>query len=329
MRTVVSTLAQQIGTQRACEVLAYPRSSYYRHQRPAAQPADSENRPPAVSPRALSATERESVRETLNGDRFMDCSPRQVYGTLLDEEVYLCTVGYMIADRELAALAKQRVADSCAKQGIVPEQLILYADRGSSMTSKTLAQAILFAGVFRFAGDDGNAVDQEHNVGAVGEAGVFVTPFAGDVELVVVEIVKINEADAAFPVLGGDKDRFLAAQPGQGCLVAFDGGGQEVELAQDFVSGRIVHDAGVEGKQLLAENVAEEKAALPTAPLKRLPPADRLPADLTGVVDHGVLDGRCFRHDVFLTIQCAILYSSFINGAYPACVKCLSGVRAC
>jgi putative transposase len=95
MSTVVSSLAQQIGTQRACAVLAYPRSSYYRHQRPAARPAASENRPPAVSPRALSATEREGVRETLNSDRFMDCSPRQVYGTLLDEEVYLCSVSTM------------------------------------------------------------------------------------------------------------------------------------------------------------------------------------------------------------------------------------------
>jgi hypothetical protein len=68
MRTVVSTLAQQIGTQRACEVLVYPRSSYYRHQRPAARPDDSEHRRPAVPPRALSAVERESVRETLNSD---------------------------------------------------------------------------------------------------------------------------------------------------------------------------------------------------------------------------------------------------------------------
>jgi hypothetical protein len=111
-----------------------------------------------------------------------------------------------------------------------------------------------------------------------------------------VEIVKINEADVALPLFGGDKDRFLAAQPFQGGLVAFDGCGQEVELAQDFVSGRVIHDAGVEGNQLLAEDVAEEKAALPAAPVERLPPADRLPADLAGVVEHGVLHGRYLRH---------------------------------
>jgi putative transposase len=56
-------------------------------------------------------------------------------------------VGYMIASRELATLARQLVADSCAKQGIEPAQLILHADRGSSMTSKTLALLLADLGV--------------------------------------------------------------------------------------------------------------------------------------------------------------------------------------
>jgi putative transposase len=56
-------------------------------------------------------------------------------------------VGYMIAIREQATLARQLVADSCAKQGIEPEQLILHADRGSAMTSKTLALLLADLGV--------------------------------------------------------------------------------------------------------------------------------------------------------------------------------------
>jgi putative transposase len=176
----------------------------------------SESRSQPESPRALSIIEREKVRETLNSERFVDASPRQVYGTLLDQDIYLCSVstmyrilaenqevrerrnqkrhpaytkpelvatapnqvwtwditklrapvthvyyylytildifsryvvGYMIADRELAYLAKQLVADSCAKQDIVPDQLILHADRGSSMTSKTLALLLADLGV--------------------------------------------------------------------------------------------------------------------------------------------------------------------------------------
>ena len=95
MRDIVKTLAQQVGTNQACELLAYPRSSYYRQQRPAMPQgkAEKNSRPP--SPRALSEAEQEKVRQTLNSERFVDCSPRQVYGTLLDEAEYLCSVSTM------------------------------------------------------------------------------------------------------------------------------------------------------------------------------------------------------------------------------------------
>jgi putative transposase len=43
------------------------------------------------SPRALTPTEKETVRETLNSERFQDQAPREVYATLLDEERYLCS----------------------------------------------------------------------------------------------------------------------------------------------------------------------------------------------------------------------------------------------
>jgi putative transposase len=92
MRSAVNDLSQQIGTSRACGLLAYPRSSYYRQQRPAPVAATSKSRPQPASPRSLSAPEREKVRETLNSERFVDASPRQVYGTLLDEDIYLCSV---------------------------------------------------------------------------------------------------------------------------------------------------------------------------------------------------------------------------------------------
>jgi putative transposase len=56
-------------------------------------------------------------------------------------------VGYMVADQERDYLARQLVADSCRKQGVEPDQLILHADRGSSMTSKTLALLLNDLGV--------------------------------------------------------------------------------------------------------------------------------------------------------------------------------------
>jgi putative transposase len=48
-------------------------------------------------------------------------------------------VGWMVAHRESAALAEKLIRDTCARQGIVPGQLTLHADRGSSMTSKPVA----------------------------------------------------------------------------------------------------------------------------------------------------------------------------------------------
>jgi putative transposase len=56
-------------------------------------------------------------------------------------------VGWMVAYRESASLAKQLIADSCARQGIKPGQLTLHADRGSSMKSKSLALTLADLGV--------------------------------------------------------------------------------------------------------------------------------------------------------------------------------------
>ena len=48
-------------------------------------------------------------------------------------------VGWMVAPRETAELAKRLIADTCGKQNVEPVQLTLHADRGSSMTSKPVA----------------------------------------------------------------------------------------------------------------------------------------------------------------------------------------------
>src|SRR5438093_11373687 len=45
-------------------------------------------------------------------------------------------VGWMVAHQESAALAERLIAATCEKHEIVPDQLTIHADRGSSMTSK-------------------------------------------------------------------------------------------------------------------------------------------------------------------------------------------------
>jgi putative transposase len=210
----VEQLAPTVGTATACRVLGVARSRVYRARGRVPDPPASTPRP--TPPRALSREEQELVREVLNSERFVDCAPRQVYATLLDEGTYICSwrtmyrilqahaevrerrnqlrhptyskpellatgpnqlwswditklkgpttwtyyylyvildvysrciVGWMVMERESATLAEELIAESCAKQGIEPKHLTLHADRGSAMTSKTVAQLLVDLGV--------------------------------------------------------------------------------------------------------------------------------------------------------------------------------------
>lgn len=55
--------------------------------------------------------------------------------------------GWMVAHRELAALARKLIEETCEKQSIQPGQLLIHADRGSSMTSKPVAFLMADLGV--------------------------------------------------------------------------------------------------------------------------------------------------------------------------------------
>lgn len=220
MQAAVTDLAPVTGVAESCRVLEVPRSTYYRRH-----PSSTTAKPPRAaapsrttrrSTRALTAEERAQVRAVLNSERFADCAPREVYATLLDEGIYLCSwptmyrilreadevkrrrdqarcsaytkpellatrpnqlwswditklkgpstwsyyylyvildvysryvVGWMIAERETAELAEAFIAETCAKEGIAPEQLTLHADRGSAMTSKCVAHLLVDLGV--------------------------------------------------------------------------------------------------------------------------------------------------------------------------------------
>jgi putative transposase len=199
----------------ACRAFGVARSSFYRRRRPA--PAKSElvihSRPVH---RRLTTQERAVVLDTLNSERFADASPAQVYATLLDEGVYVCSistmyrilrgtrlvrerrnqlrhpnytkpellatepnqvwswditklrgpckwmffqlyvildifsryvVGWLVADRESEALAVDLLEQTCTKQGIKRGELTIHADRGSSMTSKSVAFLLADLGV--------------------------------------------------------------------------------------------------------------------------------------------------------------------------------------
>ena len=58
-------------------------------------------------------------------------------------------VGWMVAHRESAVLAKRLISETCNKQGITPGQLTVHADRGASMRSKTVALLLSDLGVVK------------------------------------------------------------------------------------------------------------------------------------------------------------------------------------
>jgi putative transposase len=58
-------------------------------------------------------------------------------------------VGWTVAGGEDSEIARTLIADAIARQGVVRDQLTIHADRGTSMTSKTVAQLLEDLGVTR------------------------------------------------------------------------------------------------------------------------------------------------------------------------------------
>ena len=84
----VQELTPLVGTRLACRALGASPATIYRRRRP----PDPRPRKPRPAPaRALSDRERETVLELLHSQRFADCSPAQVWATLLDEGSYLAS----------------------------------------------------------------------------------------------------------------------------------------------------------------------------------------------------------------------------------------------
>ena len=89
---LVEELASFTNVKTACDLLGRPRASHYR--------ATTAKPGPEVAPRpaprkALSDDERQQVLGVLTSDRFVDKSVAQVWATLLDEGIYLCSMSTM------------------------------------------------------------------------------------------------------------------------------------------------------------------------------------------------------------------------------------------
>src|ERR1019366_8727222 len=87
-------LGQSAGLAAACRALGVPRASLYRMLYLSLQPAATPRVRP-TSARALDPQERQTVLDHLHSKRFCDKAPMEVYATLLDEGIYLCSVRSM------------------------------------------------------------------------------------------------------------------------------------------------------------------------------------------------------------------------------------------
>ncbi len=77
----------------ACSSLSLARVSVYRYWKRKGNPGPP--RDPIKPGRALSDAENDHILEALHSERFVDMAPAEVYATLLDEDIYLCSIRTM------------------------------------------------------------------------------------------------------------------------------------------------------------------------------------------------------------------------------------------
>jgi putative transposase len=109
---LVEEAAAQTGIGRACNAVSLSHTMFYR-LRGALPPPDPSPVARALRGRDLSLTlaQEEEILAALNSDRFLDCAPRQVWATLMDEGIYLCSwrTMYRLLHRHQAVMERRSV----------------------------------------------------------------------------------------------------------------------------------------------------------------------------------------------------------------------------
>lgn len=93
MEAVVALTPTPGLTAGVCAGLNLSRASVYRQRAALIRPVAPRPRP--SPPRSLAVAERQTVLDLLRAPRFADQAPAEVYASLLDEGVYLCSVRTM------------------------------------------------------------------------------------------------------------------------------------------------------------------------------------------------------------------------------------------
>lgn len=110
--TSVAQFAPKVGVRAACGAFGVNERSYrHRRQRDEGRlvlPPPADPTPRRAHPASLSDEEKDVIVETLCSERFSDMAPAQVYTTLLDEGVYLCSERHMYRILNERGLVRER-----------------------------------------------------------------------------------------------------------------------------------------------------------------------------------------------------------------------------
>lgn len=115
-------LSPKVSKRRALDAVGIPRASFYRHSKPEIVEEEKFSKKIKSSPReALSLEEKKNILEVLCSERFVDRSPREVFATLLDEDIYLCSIRSMYRILRENNCAKERRAVARRTDYVKPE----------------------------------------------------------------------------------------------------------------------------------------------------------------------------------------------------------------
>lgn len=115
------SLSEETTISNACACLGVPRSSFYRVQSKKSSCNSLDVRPPL----ALSEEEKSAVIELMHSERFADKTPYEIYGTMLDEGQYLCSIRTMYRYLSELGESNERRRNHKKRDDIKPELLAI------------------------------------------------------------------------------------------------------------------------------------------------------------------------------------------------------------
>jgi putative transposase len=109
----VIILQEKYGMRTACRLLGASRATLHRRRSPKANRVYVERR----SHRSYSGNEQQMILDRMHQDQFIDSSVREIYATLLDEGMYLCSIStmYRILKKRGETRERRRIAQHPAR----------------------------------------------------------------------------------------------------------------------------------------------------------------------------------------------------------------------